>query len=683
MMIKPQQYQKLPLAMAVSAVFISQCALADDAAITDVKSIEKIVVIGEKAPKSLKETSSSVAVLSEEILNSTEYKSVTEAVSEIPNVVAVAGSLPDIRGVSGNGSAGGFNSISGGAKGRVSILVDGVAQPFVADNSGDMGLWDMEQMEIYRGPQSTSNGRNSMAGAIYIKTKDPTEDWHGAARVGYRNEDSYVDTSVALSGPLVTDTLSFRVSAQQLNGNTITDDSGYQGNPPDYDLDKVKATHVRTKLKWTPTDKLSMLLSYSDSDEKGDVGRIFYKADDLSQFNRIYFRDIKTRVKTTSLTTDYEFNDDLRLEVLTAYMDYHWGFDSYDETEAEKQVLSFDEDNYTVDAKLSFNRRGDAAFGFVGLDYFKREHDILSIGSTAYNGDDSSDSLAAYGEVTFTLTDKLSLLTGARLERESQMRHFIYGAIDANLDKDTNIFLPKLELQYAITDVTTLALSARKGYNAGGGALNFTAQDYYYYDEEKVMTYELSSRSSLLDGDLFLTANLFYNDYDGFQSLNSSRYITNMDDVVTYGAELGINADLTDALQMNAGIGVLHSEIKDAGAEYQTANGNELNNAPKFTGNLGFTYWLTNEFSAGVSANYVGEYYGDFTNTEGNKAGDYTLVRVQASYKSADWQVTAFVNNAFDELAVMSRTAPDGLYPTGYASVADPRNMGISVTYSF
>ncbi|KFZ39289.1 TonB-dependent receptor [Shewanella mangrovi] len=680
--MSPLIYKKLPLSLAITSALMAQNALADDAVI-DTQAIEKIVIIGEKAPKSLKDTSSSVAVLSEEVLNSTQYKSITEAVSEIPNVVAVAGSLPDIRGVSGNGSAGGFNSISGGAKGRVSILVDGVAQPFVADNSGDMGLWDMEQMEIYRGPQSTSNGRNSMAGAIYIKTKDPTEDWHGAARLGYRNQDSYIDTSVALSGPLVTDTLSFRISAQQLNGNTITDDSGYEGNSPDYDLDKVKSSHVRTKLKWTPTDKLSMLLSYSDSNEKGDVGRVYYKADDLSKFNRLYFRDIKTRVKTTSLKTDYAFNDDLRLEVLTAYMDYHWGFDSYDETEAEKQVLAFDEDNYTVDAKLSFNQRGDAMFGFIGVDYFKREHDILSVGSAAYNGDDSSDSLAAYGEITFSLTDKLSLLTGARLERESQTRHFIYGAIDAGLDKDTDVFLPKLELQYAMTDATTLALSARKGYNAAGGALNFTAQDYYYYDEEKVMTYELSSRSALLDGAVFLTANLFYNDYDGFQSLNTERYIINMDDVVTYGAEVGINADVTDSLQVNAGAGWLHSDIKDAGADYQSANGNELNNAPKFTGNLGVTYWLTNELSTSASANYVGEYYGDFANTAGNKAGDYTLVRLQASYKTADWQINAFVNNAFDKMAVLSRTAAGGRYPTGYASVADPRNVGVSVTYSF
>ncbi|KTF07147.1 TonB-dependent receptor, partial [marine sediment metagenome] len=75
--------------------------------------------------------------------------------------------MPDIRGVSGNGGAGGFNSISGGAKGRVSTLIDGVAQPFVADLSGDSGMWDLQQIEVFRGPQSTSNGRNSIAGSVF------------------------------------------------------------------------------------------------------------------------------------------------------------------------------------------------------------------------------------------------------------------------------------------------------------------------------------------------------------------------------------------------------------------------------------------------------------------------------------------------------------------------------------
>ena len=160
--------------------------------------LETIVVVGEKRERSLKDTASSVSVISEETLKSMQHQTITDAVSEIANVVALSGAVPDIRGVSGNGSAGGFNSVSGGAKGRVSILIDGVAEPFVADLTGDSGIWDIEQIEVYRGPQSTSNGRNSIAGSIYIKTTDPGFDWDGAARLGYRNEEGYIDTGVRM-----------------------------------------------------------------------------------------------------------------------------------------------------------------------------------------------------------------------------------------------------------------------------------------------------------------------------------------------------------------------------------------------------------------------------------------------------------------------------------------------------
>ena len=72
----------------------------------------------------------------------------------------------------------------------------------------------MEQIAVYRGPQSTSNGRNSIAGAVYMTTKAPTQDFEGAVLVGYRNQDSYLDTAAVVSGALVEDVLAFRLSTQ-------------------------------------------------------------------------------------------------------------------------------------------------------------------------------------------------------------------------------------------------------------------------------------------------------------------------------------------------------------------------------------------------------------------------------------------------------------------------------------
>ncbi|QHJ12684.1 Colicin I receptor [Paraglaciecola mesophila] len=682
-MRSPEYKTRLSLAGVISACFASNMAVAQEAPDRGESSLETIVVVGEKIERSLKDTTSSISVISEEALNSTQYQSVTDAISEIPNVVALSGAVPDIRGVSGNGAAGGFNSISGGAKGRVTTLIDGIAQPFVADFTGDSGIWDVDQIEVYRGPQSTSNGRNSIGGSIYIQTKAPTEQWEGAVRVGYRNQENYLDTSAVISGPLIKDQLAFRISAQRLDANTITDETGFADNPADYDLNKIESDRVRAKLQWTPTEDLKLLLAHSSSNEQGDTGRIYYKATDLDKHERLFFRNIETDVDTTSLTADYQINQGMSLDLIVAYMDYQWGFDSYEPDPADEQQLLFDESNITIDAKLNFGQQNDEVKGFVGLAYFERDHDIISEGSFPYNGDDESDSISVYSEISYDVSDVFTVIAGARLERESQLRHFIYGEIDSILDNDTTIFLPKLVLQYAWTPKTTLAISARKGYNAAGGALNFTAQEYYYFDEEEVNTYELSSRSIFADGNVFLSANLFYNDYQGYQALSSTRFIVNVDDVATYGLEMEISATVSEDIELTAGLGLLKTEIRDPGDNYPEVEGNELNSAPSVTANLGAKYWLTDNFNLGVSVNYVDEYYGDFTNTAERVAGDYSLVRLQGRYEYENWLVSAYINNAFDDEAIVSREPTSARYPDGYVSVVDPRNVGISVTYSF
>ena len=672
-------------ALAVAVALLSPQSYAQQEPDRTEQQIERIIVLGEKTERSLKDVTSSITVLTQEELDTMRYKSVHEAIAETPNVVALSGALPDIRGVSGNGAAGGFNSITGGAKGRVVTLVDGIAQPFVADLGGDSGIWDMQQIEIYRGPQSTSNGRNSMAGSIYIKTNDPTEQWEAKVRAGYRNQDRYIDTAGVISGPIVEDTLSFRFSAQHVDADTISTPQPYADNPAPFDLDALKTTNLRAKLLWTPNDDLAVKLTHTDNNEQGNSGRTFYKGDPDStdKHQRFLFRDIETDVSTTSIETDYNFTDALSLEVLVAVMDYRWGYDSYEPVPEAQQQLIFDEKNTTLDAKLNIGQSSDTLKGFIGLAYFERDQDINSTGSDLYTGDDSSKSSALYGEINLALTDRFSITAGARLERESQRRHFVYGPIDAALDKSNTILLPKLVLAYELTAETTIALSARQGYNAAGGALNYTAQQYYYYDEEKVNTFEFSSRSTLAGGDVFINANLFYNEYDGFQALSSTRFIANLDKVSSYGAELAINANVTEQLEVNAALGLLKTNIDSAGSNYPTVEGNKLNSAPSVTTNLGARYWFTDRFHIGAFASYTGEYYGDFENTEGRIAGDYSLLRFTAGYTHDSWIVSAFINNALDETAVLSKDPASRFYPEGYYTIADPRNVGISVSYTF
>ncbi len=686
--MKHLSFQKNTLVAALALANLLPGAAADEID-QEFQSIEVVTVLGEKTERSLKDTTSSVSVITQEQIESGQYLAISNMLSEVPNVVSLSGAVADIRGVSGNGSATGFNSFTGGAKARVSTLIDGIAQPFVADMTGDSGLWDIEQVEVFRGPQSTINGENSIGGTVFIKTKDASFDWGGAARLGVRNQDQFTDAAFALTGPILEDQLAFRISGQRVDGETFNKGLVYDTNPKSFDQNELITDQLRAKLLWQPAgiSGLKIHFNYSHYKEKGDSGRNYFLGDDPWAFKPLFQRYITTKSNSYSTVIDYQLNDSTSFDLLIAFLDYQWGFDSYEsEAAAQSQVL-MEDDSFTVDAKINFGLNSKALSGFVGLAYRERDQKFNSIGGYSYGGDDDSTAKSVYGELSYTLSEQLKLILGGRVQKEQQSRNFVMAfrgqTIDENLDIDKTISLPKLVLQYFITDNTTLGFSARKGYNAGGGSLSLLDGEYYYYDQETVNTFEISSRSSLHHGNINVSVNLFYNDFDGYQGSNTERKITNIKESTTSGLEFALTAMLTEDLQLTTGFGYLSTEITDVDPSFGDIKGNELNSAPDLTANLGFKYWLNDELAFGISANRVGEYFGDINNTKELKAGGYTITRLNLDYQSEQWRVSAFVNNAFDKQALTLISPPSGYYPTGYAAIVDPRNVGVNVTYSF
>lgn len=673
----------IPLSISLLAFGINN-ANADERAVgSDSPALETIIVIGEKTERDLLKTTSSVSVISSDDLYRTQRFSLHEMLTDIPNVLAITGTVPDIRGVKGNGAAGGFNSISGGAKARVTTIIDGVAEPFVADFTGDSGIWDIEQIEVYRGPQSTSNGRNSIAGSIYIKTADPSFDPEGAVRLGYKNNKDYVDVAAMASGPLIDGALAGRITAQYLDAQTISNDDGFTTHSPDFDLNEIKAHRIKAKLLWTITDRSNLLLTQSHNDEQGEKGRIYYSAANPWIYDKVINRDIETKSDATSLKFDSELSDSLSIDILLANMDYSWGFDSYEPDIKRQQSLSFEENNQTLDAKLNIGNANEAINGFIGISYFKREQDILNKGAFAYTGDDNYDSAALYGEFNFPLLQNLTMTIGTRWESESQNRHFVIGKIDEKLDKSHNILLPKVALLYQASPLTSVAFSAVRGYNAGGGALNFREQEYYFFDQETVNSYEISVRNRSEDGRLMLVSNIFYNNYNGYQAQNTKRSIVNVDDAISFGAELEVSYTFDNQIDLKTGIGLLRTKIKDAGDNFPEAEGNELNSAPETTFKTGIDYRGIEHFVIGLNANYIGKYFGDIENTVETTAGDYTVVNFQANYEKGPWLISGYLKNLLDEKAFTAKDGPSRNYKDGFVAIVERRSIGFSAQYNF
>ena len=653
------------------------------------ESIEVITVTGEKTTRSLKDTASSVAVINQQMLDSGQIVSLSDAIKDIANVVVLTGAVPDIRGVSGNGSATGFNSFTGGARARVSNLLDGVAQPFVSETTGESGLWDVEQVEVFRGPQSTSNGRNSIAGAVISKTRDPQMATEGAVRLGYRNQQDFFDGAVTLNTPLVDDELAVRFSSQWIEGKTFSNTYEYATNPSNTKFDRLDTQNSRLKVLWTPTAiaDLKLLYSFSHFSEEGNAGRLFFDGKNPKDHIPLFQRDMRTDADTHSLRLNYQLTDEMQLETLVAYLDYLWGFDGYEAKASDESDVRMKQQEWTVDSKLAIGDARHGHAGFVGVAYFKRSQDFNSVGLTQYVGDDSSSSKALYGEGTYRFSADWQLIAGARLDREQQQRDFSLFSRGkwnrAAMENGKTFSLPKLVLQYHPASHTTLSLSARQGYNAGGGALNSLTNEYYYYESEQVNTFELSSRSMFAGGDLNISANLFWNDFDDYQALSSTRQITNIDKAHSYGLELEAYSMLGADLQLHVALGLLKTEIDRAPAAFASAVGNELNSAPTLSASIGLSYWLSDQWQFDINSNYVDEFYGDLNNTAERTAGDYLLTRLSAAYHADNWQLTLFVNNAFDEYGLTNRDPVSRAYPNGYVALVAPRTVGGSWTYRF
>ena len=186
--MKPTRIATMLGSTAVLTVsqMVASIAWAQDAGTgtaADVTVLDTILVSGEKISRSLQETASSVEIITGEDLETRpDEENVQSAIQDVPNVYypGTAGVAPIIRGQDTQGPNTGAVAFYSGTVPRASINIDGHYQTYFETVFGATSIWDVDQIEVFRGPQTTSQGANSIAGAIIVKTKDPTFTPEGA-----------------------------------------------------------------------------------------------------------------------------------------------------------------------------------------------------------------------------------------------------------------------------------------------------------------------------------------------------------------------------------------------------------------------------------------------------------------------------------------------------------------------
>jgi outer membrane receptor protein involved in Fe transport len=656
---------------------------------------DDIVVTAERTNRTLRETASSVVVTTQDDVDRLAGAfSTDDILSRIPNLVTSRPSngAPAVRGLDGTGPASGANAFFAGTRPRVNFQLDGRTLTYNEAVYLDGLLWDIQQIEVYRGPQSTLQGRNAIGGVIAIKTADPTFDWQGKVR-GVIGGDETRQISGAVGGPIIADTLAFRVSADYRVEDFFVDFASYEARKRGIseatriidDPGHQRALTLRGKLLFTPTPDLRALITLSHVDaygpQTGDVVRPF--SDHLASFP--FQPRFQTRADVAIADTSWAITDGLTFSTFATASDFR----TLRFARLADGNAKIDGREYTIEPRLRFGSADDRLSGFVAVHAFRarQNEEIDLFGNGLFR--DTTDTRAVFGEATWKITPAVSLTVGTRYESEERDRTGGAGPFSIDFHDTFKAFLPRATISVRSSDAVTFGATIGRGYNAGGAGFSFEFPfPSFVYDKETVTNVEGFVRASALDGRLHVNANVFFNDYHGLQlpfdvnpdPVIGSFVIRNADRATTYGAEVETRFDALEGLELFATAGVLKTKINRY--DDPTVEGNDLARAPAFTLDAGFVATPVAGLELSFDARFTDSYYSDVFKDARAKTDPYALANAQISYRTGPARVFAAVTNLFDTTDILS-LSPGETRADDIATISRPRRFTAGIEVDF
>ncbi|RNF35308.1 TonB-dependent receptor [Paracoccus methylarcula] len=658
----------------------------------DVIVLEPIILEGEKLLRSISDTASSVSALSaEDIASDVGASSVAEAINGMPNVVFPdTVSAPIIRGQDTQGPNSGAGAFFGGTVPRAKTNVDGHYLSYNETVFGVASIWDVDAIEVFRGPQTIAQGANSIAGAIIVNTKDPSFTPEGAARLQYGTGGSR-RASVAYSAPLGQD-LAARISLDHAGRDGFIDyvNPGFQKGETDQDF---AASEARFKLLWQPqaAPGLEAMLTFSHKQSNRPTSEAAGLPYDDLESTSLGMPSWDQRVNTTIADVSYEFSNGMQLSNQTQFSDQSIHRLA---APAENGEAFIDSKEISNETRLTFGGEDSRFSGVVGLFYAKTESDELLYTRGVSEFEDTKENLGVFSELTWRPDDRWTVSAGLRYQRDSIERSGTSSLAREELDYDRSFdaWLPKISVAYDVSPDVTVGALVSKGYNPGGVNLSFVQGRYFNFDAERATNYELFGRADLIDGRMRLTGNLFYTRFSDSQrvlpeyldGLPRGNIVVNADDAKAYGLDLTMDYAVNDTLRVKAGLGLLHSEIGEftdaAGVNYE---GNKFGRTPDHTISLGMEWQVTDKTTVAADVSHIGGYYSTDWNRASYEVDSYTIANARVDHALNDKvNLYAYVENIFDERAPTYKY-DDRQIGGIIASMTKPREVGLGLDLRF
>lgn len=702
--------------------------------------LEEVMVVAQKREQSLQDVSLAVTAVGGDRLSEGLFNNIEDMQSLVPSVSVgsdFAQAKLFVRGI-------GLSSSFAGVDPSVALHVDGAV---VSQSYAQLGsFFDLERIEVLRGPQGTLYGRNATGGSFNLITRKPTEEFSGFGRLTLGDYD-LVLAEAALSGPLSENTrarLAIRSEDRSGYGENIVDGS---------DIDDADKLAARAHFQWDISDNVDWLLSaefakeddsalalkfiresFPDTPSLSPPGRGGFASDPRDVASEASFHNDRETWSVTS-TLNWALSENYTLKSITNYRDLDLlikqDLDISSNVNDDVQNNTVESEQFSQELQLTYD--SDRLKGLIALFYFQEDlYNANNIGfddpnydtggfplfanpqAVLFTGDIDIEAWAAFANFSYDLSDELTLKFGGRYSYENReadtsnklnFSHFSPNATNRTLyfhdERDFNDFSPTLGIEWRPTQDTMLYATYSEAFKSGtiqGGQLT------PILDPEEIQNFELGLKGTYLDGTLATNVSAFYYEIDDLQLDRTfaneeggfSSVFENAAETKGQGIEIEASWQASERLVMSGFVGYLDAEFVD----YEAANnlnpvavtedlaGNRPRQTPEWSWNLRGDYNIPlasgSTITLGAEASYKDEQFYTEFNDEITSQEDYTLVNANVKYTSPDQNffINVWGKNLTDE-EVYSGIFVIATGRTIGGSLLPPRTYGVTFGYDF
>lgn len=697
--------------LLASLMALSLNSIATEAEQIDNDSLETIVVQGTLTSTPLSEMASSITVWDEVSIEQRHAQHLEQMLNRAANVNFASGA-----------SRGRFIQIRG--IGERSQFVDPInpSVGFIVDGINYSGLgagasmFDVAQVEVFKGPNSTRFGADGLAGMINVISKEADARSTVDLQAGVANYNSW--HLGAAAGGALTDSTNFRVSVYQNRSDGFIENT-YLDRDDTQNIDEFSA---RAKLDWQASSDLTIktVLHFIDVDNGYDAFSLDRDRTTLSDqpgFDRqksqavaikggyqgLSWADLQLQLTHLDADLGYAFDEDWSYVGIAP----GWEYSSTDEYLRDRKDQS-------LEFKFS-SKAGIANRWTIGAYYADKDEDLQrnffdwdAYTDAQFFSDVARQDAAIFAEYQYHLSERSWLTSSIRLSSQ-QLDYQDSNQVITSVD-DTD-WGAQFSYHYQVDAQTMLYASALRSFKMGG--VNGEAlskvdsagfEDFRdillantAFKPESLLGLELGAKGTNATGDLSYDANVFYQWRDDVQYKNwfvkeqsFAGFYNNAADGTNYGIEVQLGYQLSDQVSSFVNLGWLKTEIngisrQDGDAVYMIDH-REQAHAPKYQLNAGVNWQISSAFSWLLELDAKDDFY--YSYSHDSRSDKVVLVHTSLDYQLDNWKISLYARNLFDrEYAnrgfFFGNDPRDEYLEHTYEQFGEPRRFGIDVNYHF